>query len=312
MYVLESALILESGLTIPLLTEVLVNDEIAQSNNSGDDISEEQKKQDCETKAFKRLSVRLRKLLGKGSVTVVLDGLYASGPVISRCKAYNWEYMITLKRKSLKTVWSDFDGLRKIEKENELEAQWGDRSQAYCWSNDIEYIYGNNNKKLLLNIVTCTETWTEDQPRSHKKTKQCKIEFAWISSKRIKKENVFEICTQIARKRWYIENKSFHVEKNDGYNYSHCFSLNWEAMKGYHYLMKFAHMIDALIVCCKDVVDYVACEGVKGFTKKVWNILLMQGLRCAAEIKCDDIHANSRKRIKFKALQLSAPLSTAS
>ena len=256
-YALESVLILDNGMTLPLLTEILenettqveVNKQVKTENNStpavnhcGKDkkteISEEKQKQDCETKGFHRLSKRLAKLLGKGCVTLVLDGLYASGPVISRCNEYGWEYMISLKRKSLKTVWEDFNGLRKIESGNTLEAQWGNREQVYYWSNELEYTYGKNHKRLKLKLVTCKETWIEEHPRSGGKPKTNTTEYAWLSSKRITKDNVFELCTIIARSRWCIEN-SFLVLKHQGYNYSHCYSYNWNAMKGFHYLMKF-------------------------------------------------------------------------
>jgi len=66
------------------------------------------------------------KLFGKGCVTVALDGLYATGPVISQCKNYGWEYMITLKSECLKTVWEEFNGLRKIEKKNNLTIDYND------------------------------------------------------------------------------------------------------------------------------------------------------------------------------------------
>jgi hypothetical protein len=52
-----------------------------------------------------------------------MDGIYATGPVISRCIEYGWDYMIVLKSKCLKTVWEDFNGLRKIERDNTLHAQ---------------------------------------------------------------------------------------------------------------------------------------------------------------------------------------------
>jgi len=48
-----------------------------------------------------------------------------------------------------------------------------------------------------------------------------------------------------ARHRWGIEN-GFLVEKRFGYQYEHTFSFNWNAMKGFHVLMRIAHMINTL------------------------------------------------------------------
>jgi len=319
-YVLESVLILDNGMTLPLLTEILenetthveVNKQDKTENNSTPvvshydkdkktEISEEKQKQDCETKAFHRLSKRLAKLLGKGCVTLVLDGLYASGPVISRCNEYGWEYMISLKRKSLKTVWEDFNGLRKIESDNTLEAQWGNREQVYNWSNELEYTYGKNHKRLRLKLVTCKETWIEEHPRSGGKSETKVTEYAWLSSKRITKDNAFELCTIIARSRWCIEN-SFLVVKHQGYNYSHCYSYNWNAMKGFHYLMKFGRFLNVLIAYSESLSVYVQVEGQSGFIQTVWGkILEGKWPRCESIASRQDgsFVINRRQKIKY-------------
>jgi len=267
-YTLESVLVLEDGTTMPLLTEILENEIYGKLDSK--------QKQDCEQKAFMRLTEKLMKLLGKGCVTVVLDGLYATGPVISRCEAYGWDYMIALKNGNLKTVWRDYEGLRKIEPENILEVQWGDRSQIYQWSNSLEYIYGNNHKKLSLNLVVCNESWLEMHPRSGGKPELKKSKYAWLSSEKLTPENVFKRCTKIARYRWRIEN-NFLIEKHQGYNYSHCYSYDWNAMKGYHYLMKIGHFLNVLITHSSLIKEYVTCLGIRGFIKKVW-ILLTGGI----------------------------------
>ena len=275
--VLESVLILENGMVLPLLTEIMENKQSSAETSDNSDrkigkVSENAMKQDCETKAFHRLSGRLAKLLGNGGVNVTLDGLYATGPIVSRCEQLGWDFMIVLKKDSLKTVWEDFKGLQMIETENSLQGQWGNRHQIYNWSNDIEYTYGNNHKRLNLNVVTCTETWTEHHPRSGKKPEQKKTNYAWLSSKRLTAENVFYLCTKVARSRWRIEN-NFLVEKHHGYNYSHVYSYNWNAMKGYHYLMKFGVFINVIIMHSITVIEYVVKEGFRGFVKKIWKMV---------------------------------------
>jgi hypothetical protein len=259
-YMLESVLILPNGMVLPLLTETLENDGTLDANG----------KQDCESKAFKRLAARLAKLLGKGCVTIVLDGLYATGPIVSLCNSYGWEYMISLKNDCLQSVWEDFNGLRKIETDNRHEVQHGDRRQEYNWSNGIEYIYGGNNKRLVLNVVTCLETWREEYPRKNKKPRHMSTKYAWLSSLKITAGNVFSLCVR-ARRRWRIENH-FNVEKNQN-NYEHCFSYDWNAMKGFHALSKYANFIHALILHSLQMQEYIVAEGKKGVIKKAWSIL---------------------------------------
>jgi hypothetical protein len=259
-YMIESVLILENGMVLPLLTETLENGESLDGNG----------KQDCEQNAFKRLSKRIAKLFGKGSATVVLDGLYASGPVVSICKNYGWEYMITLKSECLKSVWTEFDGLQKIEPENTHLDHFGGRDQEYHWSNGIEYTYGNNHKRLLLNVVTCRETWYEES-KIKGKPEQKVAKFAWLSSTKAVVGNVVELC-MIARKRWRIENH-FHVLKNQGYGYKHCYSYNWNAMKAYNCLMKVANFINTFILHNQSIEKNTVAEGKKGLIKKVWEYM---------------------------------------
>jgi len=295
-YMMESVLILDNGMVLPLLTETLEN---------GKNIANEKDRQDCELEAFKRLAVRLEKLLGKGRVTLLLDGLYPSGPIISTCIKYGWEYMISLKKDSLKSVWEDFEGLQKIEQDNVLEAKWGERVQQYRWSNGIEYIYGSNNKVLSLNLVTCMEIWYEESARKGKPEFK-KTEYAWLSSSKLTVENVFERCTLIARRRWRLEN-NFHVEKHDGYSYEHCFSYNWNAMKGYHCLMKFAHFLNTFIVHSELIANYVVAESVKGLIEKVWTYICSHGISALyanAPPRASGAKRHRRRKIRFKDLRL--------
>lgn len=292
-YMLESMLLLPNGMLLPLLTEPMENGGSLDGNG----------KQDCETKAFIRLAARLEKLLGKGCVTVVADGLYATGPMISLCKNNAWEFMITLKSDCLKTVWEDFDGLRKIETENTYKAYWGDRLQQYCWSNGIEYIYGNNHKKLSLNVVECIETWTEPNPRKKgKPPSERQGYYAWLSSEKVTEENVFELCTLIARGRWRIENRFLSL-KHQGPQYSHCFSYNWNAMKGFHSLMKFANFINVIISFSEHMTGYIRAEGVRYCIEKAWKVICYGGV-CIEDSGAFIFNHGNRSYIPFGRLKI--------
>ena len=293
-YMLESVLVLGNGMVLPLLTETLENGECLDGNG----------KQDCERKAFKRLAERLMKLFGKGCVTIVLDGLYATGPVISQCKNYGWEFMISLKSECLKSVWRDFDGLRKIEHENNITATYDDGLiQEYQWSNGIEYTYGNNHKLLSLNMVTCKETWYEESKIKGKPCQKTSM-FSWLSSSKLASDNVIELC-MIARKRWRIEN-FFLMVKTQGYEYEHCFSYNWNAMKGYNCLLKIANFINTFILQSQLMHEYVVVEGKRGTIKKVWNYMKMHKIsEFCPESTLNDTPRDKKKiyygRLKIKA-----------
>jgi hypothetical protein len=85
---------------------------------------------------------------------------------------------------------------------------------------------------------------------------------AWISSCSLSRQNIHERCNLGARHRWGIEN-SFLVEKHHGYQYAHCFSHNWQAMKGYHFLMQLGRLINILAQSTAYLAKLVRRMGVR-------------------------------------------------
>lgn len=254
-YTLESVLILDNGIVLPILTEVLENK----------DWVEGQTKQDCESKAFTRLAKKLLKIFGKGNITLIADGLYACGPVIRKCREYQWDYMIVLKEDAIPDVWKEATGLMWLEPSNSLCVKWGDRQQDYLWANGIWHEYGRNLcHKELVNVVICYETWTENHSRSAGEAEEKKTRYAWISSRPLNDRNVFMRCTKMARYRWKIEN-NFLIEKHEGYHFEHCYSYDWQAMKGFHYLMKAGHFLNVMAVNSELLLGYVNETGIRGF-----------------------------------------------
>ena len=79
----------------------------------------------------------------------------------------------------------------------------------------------------------------------NKKTGEIEIHYSehtWISSIPLFINNVHELCNLGARKKELIED-SFNTEKNRGYQYQHAYSYNWNAMQGFHYLMRLGHAV---------------------------------------------------------------------
>jgi hypothetical protein len=254
-YVLESVLVLDNGITLPLLSEFLKNEEYIEGVN----------KQDCERKAFERLAKRLKEAFPKLKITLLVDGLYACGPVIQKCREYGWGYMIVLKEDGMKDVWREAMGLMRLNPENSLKVQWGNRSQLYTWANSIEYEYGENRKnKENVHMVICYETWQENHSRSTEEIEEKQTRYAWISSAPLSQRNVFVRCTKMGRYRWRIENNIL-TEKHQGYDYEHCYSYTWNAMEGYHYLMKIARFLNVMAMNSELLIDQVMKLGIRGF-----------------------------------------------
>jgi hypothetical protein len=255
-YVLEAKLVFSNGMTIPLLCEFLDYGEGDQQRN----------KQDCELNAFYRLAARVKKNFPRLPILLLLDGLYASGPVAELCRHDHWEFMIVLQDESLTSVWEEFRGLRQLERQNHLERKWGNRKQRFRWVNGIEYRYGEGKrKKQILHVVVCEESWEEldaNSPAVVSKTAR----HAWISSVPLNRDNVHERCNLGARHRWGIE-EGILVEKHQGYGYEHGFSYNWEAMRGYHFLMQIARLLNVLVEYSAHLVRMVRRWGLRGLVQ---------------------------------------------
>ena len=254
-YVLEASLAFYNGMTIPLMSEFLCYEEGDKENN----------KQDCESKAFYRLSERLKKEFPRLPIMVLLDGLYPNGPIMERCIANNWQFMIVLKDNSLPSVWEEYYALNVLEKNNQKKMKWGNRKQSFQWVNRIEYHYGKGGKEVILvNVVVCQEEWEEVNNSAEIVTKSSR--HAWISSEPLNSSNIHERCNLGARHRWNIETEIL-VEKQYGFQYEHCFSYNWNAMKGYHFLMHLGHLFIILAQFSKCLAKKIKYIGMKGFIK---------------------------------------------
>lgn len=253
-YVLEANLVFPSGFTIPFLSEFLDRD-------YGDAI---RNKQDCELNAFKRLTKRIKAYFPRLSIMLLLDGLYAVGPVIEICRHCNWDFMIVLKDNCLPSVWAEVNGLSQLKenKRNHLEKKWGNRQQEFHWINDIEYYWDNDKKTETMHVVICDETWEEIDRNGKVIQKQSR--HAWISGKPLAKNNIHYRCNKAARHRWAIEN-CILVEKHYGYSYEHAFALDWNAMRGFHYLMRLGHLINALSLRSIYIIEKVRALGTRAF-----------------------------------------------
>jgi hypothetical protein len=255
-YVLEANLAFENGMVIPLLSEIL-------SDTEGDQPKD---KQDCEQKAFRRLAQRLKECFSHLPVLLLLDGLYPNGPIIELCHQYHWDFMIVLQDGSLPTLWEEMEGFDKLQPPPAWKQKWGERRQHFRWYNNLEYVYSDpatgRPKQHRLHVVICQESWEEIAPQSTAVV-QKNSRHVWISAEPLHQRNVHSRCNLGARHRWGIE-AGLLVEKHHGYQYEHCFSYTWEAMRGYHYLMRLGHALNVLARYSAALAKYVRELGVRG------------------------------------------------
>src|SRR3989337_4462210 len=97
--VLEAKLVTSNGFVFSLMTEFIENADL-----QGD-------KQDCELKAFYRLTKRLKARFHRLPICLLLDGLYAGGPTFQLCQDYDWRYLIVLQDDDLPQVHRSFEAV---------------------------------------------------------------------------------------------------------------------------------------------------------------------------------------------------------
>jgi len=257
-YVLEANLAFCDGMTIPLMSEIL---SYTEGDNGND-------KQDCELKAFYRLASRLKTAFPALKIMVLLDGLYPNGPVMELCRKNKWQFMIVLPDDSLPSVMSEFKTLSALEPKNCRHNIWGNRKQVFRWVNNIDYRFGSNGKqRQILHVVECKERWNQVDRKSGQ-VEEKNSRHVWLSSEPLNNLNVHERCNLGARSRWCIET-SMLVEKHHGYQYEHCFSYDWNVMKGYHALMRLGHMFNVLARYSERMAKVVKDTGVRGLIRFV-------------------------------------------
>jgi hypothetical protein len=259
-YVLEAVIILDNGMTLPLMSEFLDSDEYRNVINN---------KQDCERKAFYRIAKRIKERFPKLKVAVTMDGLYACGPIIRTCKDYGWDFMLVFKEGCMSNTWKDAMGLIRLTPENVLNCRMGNRDQTYKWINAVEHFYGDNGmNRVTFDVAICEETWEEVSRRTGE-IESKSTRYVWVSGKKLTKTNIEYRSIKIGRYRWKIEN-NFLVLKHQGYEYEHCFSYNWNAMVGFHHLMNVGRFINVLIANSELFQDKVNVLGIRGLLEYIF------------------------------------------
>ena len=227
--VLEAKLVTPDGFAFSIATEFIENSDDYDLN-----LSIEKQKQDCELKAFKRLAPKLKNTFPQLKICLLLDSLYAAQTVLSICKQYHWEVIISFKEGSIPTVYQEHCSIRQQQPENFL--RWttpGNANQTIVWSNGIEY------EGHTLALVECRETVNDGKSNENKKT------FVYLTTIMITKDRARALVNEGGRQRWNIE-EGFNTQKNQGYELEHVYCSNENASKCLYYCLQIAHTINQL------------------------------------------------------------------
>jgi hypothetical protein len=220
--VLEAKVITSNGLALSIMTEPQLNPEDGKYD-----------KQDCESKAFRRMLPQMKEAFPREPLVHLLDGGYCNGPTFKAIKDVNQKFICCFKEGSIPTLYDEALTLRDLNPLNRIKQtftrQGHSVTQVYTWVNDLEY------QGLMLDFVMCQET-VEDKTTT----------FAYLTDFTLNRENLITIADG-GRKRWTIENEGFNVQKT-GYELEHfCDCSTFEVMFALYLLLQLAHAFMQLL-----------------------------------------------------------------
>jgi hypothetical protein len=229
---LEAKLLGPADMVISLGTEFIDNRD-AQDTPAG--ASAEERKQDCELKAARRLMAKVRQDFPQLRICLSGDSLFACGAGLQIAKDYNCDYIYVFKPGRTPALWQEFQALLALCPEQRVEVQTPEKTeQEYRWVNDMDYT-DSDNREWKFTAIRCQE-----KPRSGEEH-----EWSWITSLEVARETVAEVSTTGGRQRWHIENHGFNTQKNSGLNLEHAYSHR--AWAAFYFLLQIAHMLLQLV-----------------------------------------------------------------
>ena len=252
-YVLEAKLIV-GNMVFSIDTEFIENEK-------------NYKKQDCELRAFKRLAKRLKENYKRLPICLLGDSLYAVDPIFELCKKYNWKYIFTFKEGRTKSIWLEFNELKRLET---------NKNSKHVWVNGIAY------KENLINVLQSKLT-------ENGKDK----EFMFITNITLNDKNAGKIL-YAGRSRWKIENEGFNNQKNIKNNIEHLCCKDYIAMKNHYLLAQISDIIRQLFE-----YGYELIRSLKVSIKEISSRILESFRRDT--LTPEDI-TNSNKRIQIRYL----------
>lgn len=220
--VLEAKIVTWSGLALSVMTEMQLNPKDGKYD-----------KQDCESKAFKRLLPRLKEEFPQQPIAHLLDAGYCNAPTFKAIDAIHHKFVCCFKPGSIPTLYEEALTLVARNPLNRTVQTSGPKRRQvvreYTWVNDLEY------DGLTLDFVMCQET-VDGKTTT----------FAWLTNFHVDRDNVITIA-QGGRKRWTIENEGFNEQKT-GYELEHfCDCKDLEAMTCLYLLLQIAHLFMQLL-----------------------------------------------------------------
>ena len=168
-------------------------------------------KQDCERNAVKRWHNKHGDRLRRLRPIHLGDDIFACHPIVTMLAATGDDFIFTCKASSHKALYDFIDGAEPERHAEQVRKGKTVETRQYRWIEGVPLRDGKD--AALVN-------WIGFEILDGKG--RVKYSSAWVTSLPVNKDNVAEIVA-CGRARWKIENETFNVLKNHGYQLEHNF-----------------------------------------------------------------------------------------
>jgi hypothetical protein len=251
-YILQLSVIGPEGTLLPLMHEEM------------DVVNPETEKEDCELRAFQRLSQRLKKEFPKLPICLVADSLYGCQLVAALCRLFDWKYVLTLKEGRQPTTWDEVIRLLPFNRANRLRLLLGQGGksgqQDFRWVENV--MLGEHQTNVIL------QGEITDQPSASL--------YAYITNfDQLTPQRVAQGVNSAGRERHLIED-TFNTQKNNGIGLEHVFCAHATASKNDYTMMQVAQILWVLTCrgCLHRLYDWARRATELALAQAVW-----EGLR---------------------------------
>ncbi|MDH3348649.1 MAG: transposase [Desulfobulbaceae bacterium] len=204
---------------------------------------DEERKNDCERNAIKRLLKKLRKEHPHIKLIANEDSLASNAPHIRDLKDNNVHFILGIKQGDHKFLFNRVEKAASCGETNEFILQDDSNKDIMHYFKIINNVPLNkSNQDLLVNFMEYHE--------ENLATGEVQY-FCWITDFEITNENAMKIMRG-GRARWKIENENFNTLKNQGYHLGHNYGLGKKHLSEvFVLLIIFAFLIDQIQqICC--------------------------------------------------------------
>jgi hypothetical protein len=226
--------------------------------------SQEKFKQECELTAFPLILAKIQERFPRLKFCILLDSLYANGPVIKLLNELRMDFIIVRKEGSMKTVGQDCDGLEKIPDDKivgRVEETCIEKEKKYKRSfrffNEIDY------QGMKLHVLRFEE-WIFDKDG----TQLSYVYWEWLVSWKLTKRNA-SLTAFRGRMRW-LEEDLFNTLKNRGFSIKHDYSRQSFAQVIWASLILLAFLITELFVLTRQVITAKQNRSIKDFMRSIF------------------------------------------